>query len=119
MRPLRDMQEMRSVFRVISVFIGVILVYFVMISGASNIALVGTAVFMLVLASGLHESKIYIMPLFITYIVFTFMLVADGQRDATHWWLLSERLLWVASGVVIAYVFGLLLPKVFKKHNNE
>ncbi|MBC1399065.1 FUSC family protein [Listeria fleischmannii] len=119
MRPLRDMQEMRSIFRVISVFIGVTLVYFVMISGASDIALVGTAVLMLVLASGLHESKIYIMPLFITYIVFTFMLVADGQRHATHWWLLSERLLWVASGVVIAYIFGLLLPKAFQKNRND
>ncbi|WP_088825971.1 FUSC family protein [Listeria goaensis] len=115
MRPVREMQEMRSVFRIVSVVTGIVLIYIVMLSNAGNIIIAGAAAMMLVLASGTHESKAYIMPLFMTYIVFSFMMVINNEMNATHWWLLAERILWVSAGVVIAYVFGLLIPKFVNK----
>ena len=109
MRPSAEMQQLRSVGRLVSVIIGAFvgvaiarveppaIIYAVVIIGA------------VALLAATRTSRWYITPAFTTLLVFLLLLYSD-PASAPH--RLKERIAETALGVGLAYLFGLLLPRL-------
>lgn len=113
MRPSEKMQEWRSLWRIVSILSGTMAISMVMFINPHILAVATFSAVMLILLGGVHRSKAYINPFFITCIVFSLVLYPP-EKEETILALTGERVLWVIAGVLVAYVFGLLIPKCLK-----
>lgn len=112
MRPVADMQRLRSIGRVCAVTIGaaagIVLVH---IAPADAWYAVAILVAMSA-ASATHTSRWYVTPAFTTFLVFLLLLHSDPGDSQ---WRFNERLLETAIGIGLAYLFGFLLPKLRRR----
>lgn len=112
-RPLEDLQKLRSAGRIISVIGGALLASVLLSFHLSVWVVAIVAASALVLAAALHTSRWYITPAFTTFLVF-WVLLYDEATLINIDRRFIERVLETFVGVALAYVFGLLLPKLFK-----
>ena len=112
MRPAAEMQRLRSVGRIVSVFLGGVAAVALVHAGppaavyslAVLVALAGVA--------GVHTSRWYVVPAFTTFLVFLLLLYSHPQDAASRF---GERVLETVLGVSIAYLFGLVLPALTRQ----
>lgn len=111
MRPAADMQELRSWGRVASVFVGALAAVALLHYHPSNSLLAATTLAALVGVAATHGSRWYVTPFFTTFLVIQLLLVSDYSAAVAHWrfW---ERVGLTVAGVAIAYLFGLVLPRL-------
>jgi uncharacterized membrane protein YccC len=110
MRPSQEMQELRSVGRVVAVVIGATLASVLLAISVPTwvIAVVESAAIVCMAAT--HTSRWYFTAAFTTFLVFWMLLyrqTGSGQIEYRFF----ERVLETIAGVAIAYFFGLLVPK--------
>jgi hypothetical protein len=111
MRPAADMQRLRSLGRVASVFLGALAAVALLHSHPADAVLAATTLAALAGVAATHGSRWYVTPFFSTFLVIQLLLVSDYSVAAAHWRLL-ERVGLTIVGVGIAYLFGLFLPRV-------
>jgi hypothetical protein len=111
MRPAKDMQELRSVGRLISVVLGALAaIAFLRLSPATELVAL-LAVLAIAGAAGTRTSRWYVTPFFTTTLVLV-MLLYDNPTVANEQWRFAERVGETALGVGLAYFFGLVLPRL-------
>lgn len=111
MRPTADMQKLRSWGRVASVLLGALAAVTLLHYHPSDWVLAATTLATLAGVAGTHGSRWYVTPFFTTFLVIQLLLVSDYSEAVAHW-RLSERVGLTFVGVAIAYLFGLILPRV-------
>lgn len=111
MRPSHDMQELRSIGRILSVFIGALTASWLLDLDLSSFAVAVATTSILIVASATHASRWYVTPAFTTFLVFWVLLYSEATKaNIEHRF--TERVLETLLGVAIAYLFGLALPKL-------
>jgi len=112
MRPAADMQRLRSVGRIVAVFVGALAgVLLVRASPPAAVYSVATIV-VLAGAGGTGQSRWYVTPAFSTFLVFLLLLYSDPQTATSRF---DQRVLETLLGVGLAYLFGLGLPALSRK----
>ena len=111
MRPVPEMQQIRSVGRIVSVALGAALAILWVDADPSDAAYAAVAVAVVAGAAATRESRWYITSAFTTFLVFLLLLHAAPEEAAGRF---NERLLETLLGVGIAYLFGLALPAVLR-----
>ena len=116
MRPAAEMQQLRSVGRLVSVTIGAL-------AGITLARLEpSTAVYSLVslvtvgAVAATNRSHWYITPAFTTFIVFLLLLQSNPNTAAARF---GERLAETFLGVALAYILGVALPNLFGSLNRR
>jgi Fusaric acid resistance protein-like len=111
MRPAADMQELRSWGRVASVFLGALAAVALLHYQPSDSILAATTLAALAGVAATRGSRWYVTPFFSTFLVIQLLLVSNYSAAAAQWrfW---ERIGLTIAGVAIAYLFGLVLPKL-------
>jgi hypothetical protein len=109
MRPVAEMQRLRSVGRVISVALGA-LAAAAMVGASLAVAWwAGAVAIVLIAAAATRPSRWYVTPAFTTFIALSLLLYARPEDTAYRF---GQRVGETVVGVTIAYVFGLLIPLV-------
>lgn len=111
MRPVADMQQLRSWGRVASVFLGALAAVTLLHYHPGNAVLAVTTLAALAGVAGTHGSRWYVTPFFSTFLVIQLLLVSDYTAAQAHW-RFRERVGLTLLGVGIAYLFGLVLPRL-------
>lgn len=109
MRPAAEIQRIRSVGRLASVTIGAASAILWLRTDPATAGFSVAVIVILAGASATRHSRWYISSGFTTFLVFV-MLLHDSPNDAHDRFL--ERVTETALGVCIAYVFGLVVPKL-------
>jgi uncharacterized membrane protein YccC len=118
MRPKAEMQQLRSVGRVVSVFAGALLaVAFVRSDPAAGVVAIA-AVAAISSVGATRQSRWYLSPLFTTFLVLTLMLYSDATK-ATEQWRFNERVGETILGVGFAYLYGLAVPELLARRNKR
>ena len=112
MRPVEDMQRLRSVGRIVSVTAGAFL--------AASMASVSPEAGWYTLAAGVavtaaaatRGSRWYVTPLFTTFIAISLLLYSRPEDVEYRF---TQRVVETLVGVGVAYFFGLLLPKLWAR----
>ena len=113
MRPTEEMQELRSIGRIVSVLLGALAaIAFLRISPSPELIAV-LVVLAIAGTAGTHGSYWYVAPFFTTFLVLVMLLYAN-PTVANEQWRFAERVDETIFGVGLAYVFGLLLPRVIR-----
>lgn len=112
MRPFADMQKFRSAWRIVAILVGVSLASLVLWLNLAPLATAIISVGALSLFGGLHKSRAYVGPAFVTFSVFLFLEYPAKPGEISHWFL--QRMGEVILGVLIAYVVGLAIPALAK-----
>lgn len=109
MRPAAEMQILRSIGRIASVIVG----------GAAATALIAlspqepwyalAAAVPIIAAAATRASRWYVTPAFTTFIVILLLLYSDPGDSAVRF---TERVVETLLGVGLAFIFGLLIPKL-------
>ena len=111
MRPAADMQKLRSAGRVLSVLVGAFVASWLLSRDLGPVAIAVVAGGSLVAASATRSSRWYNTPAFSTFLVFWVLLYGDATKASiSHRF--DQRVLETVSGATIAYIFGLLVPKL-------
>jgi hypothetical protein len=113
MRPSHEMQEIRSVGRLIAVLVGAFSASLLLAIGVPTwvIAIVAPAAIIGLAAT--HTSRWYLNAAFTTFLVFWMLLYQQtGSGQIAHRFF--ERALETLAGVGIAYFFGLLVPRALE-----
>ncbi len=113
-RPSHEMQRFRSLWRVGAIFAGALAVSFFLLLRPNPWAAAIASAMSLAVAAGLHPSRAYVMPGFMTFSVFI-MLEFPISSDVVVWGRFGERIGWVTAGVLIAYLMEALVPWVAGK----
>jgi hypothetical protein len=114
MRPSAEMQELRSVGRIVSVLLGALgAVAFLRLTPSSELVAV-LAVVAIAGAAGTRGSRWYVTPFFTTLLVLVMLLYAS-PTVANEQWRFAERVGETALGVGLAYCFGLVLPRLLRR----
>jgi hypothetical protein len=114
MRPTAEMQQLRSVGRVVSVFLGALAAVAFVRTDPSAAAVAIMAVVAIAGGAATRESRWYISPMFTTFMVLTLMLYSD-PTTATEQWRFNERVGATLIGVGFAYLYGLVLPQIAER----
>ncbi len=111
MRPAVDMQQLRSLGRVASVFAGALAAVALLHWHPGDVVLAATTLCALAGAAATRGSRWYVTPLFTTFLVIQLLLVSEYSAAVAQWrfW---ERVGLTVAGVGIAYLFGLVLPRL-------
>ena len=111
MRPTSDMQHLRSVGRVASVFAGALAAVALLHSQPGDWVLAATTLAALAGVAATRGSRWYVTPFFTTFLVIQLLLVSNYSAAVAQWrfW---ERVGLTLAGVGIAYLFGLALPRL-------
>jgi uncharacterized membrane protein YccC len=118
MRPKAEMQQLRSVGRVVSVFLGA-LAAVVFVRTDPAVGVVALAAIAAISAVGAtRQSRWYISPLFTTFMVLTLLLYSDATT-AIEQWRFNERVGETILGVGFAYLYGLVVPEVLERHKQR
>jgi uncharacterized membrane protein YccC len=112
MRPVAEMQRLRSAGRIIAVAAGALAaIAFARLEPSA--AVYGIAAVAVVAgAAGTRRSRWYVTSAFTTYLVFLLLLYSDVDAAGSRF---AERLGETLLGVGIAYVFGLALPELLRR----
>lgn len=110
-RPTAEMQRLRSIGRVASVFIGALLASWLITAELTpqHIALVTSAA--LVGMAATHTSYWYVTAAFTTFLVF-WMLLSTAPTTSNAEYRFIERTLETLVGVSIAYFYGIIAPSI-------
>jgi fusaric acid resistance family protein len=111
MRPVAEMQRLRSVGRICAVVIGAIAAIAIVELGPPHAVYAVVAVLALAGAAGTHGSRWYVTPAFSTFLVFLLLLYSHPSSAASRF---DERVLETLLGVGLAYLFGLAIPSLFE-----
>lgn len=115
MRPAPEMQQLRSIGRVLAVTAGALLAIGLVRldppAGWYSLAAIGA----IAGAAGTHRSRWYVTSAFTTFLVFLLLLYSDPQDASSRF---IERLVETLLGVGLAYLFGLALPAL-SRHNAQ
>jgi len=111
MRPSAEMQQLRSIGRILSVTIGAMLGVLVVTLHPPTAAYSILMVVTVALVAALHGSRWYITPVFTTFLVFLLLLASD---PASAGYRFGERVGETILGVALAYVFGVAAPKLVR-----
>lgn len=114
MRPKREMQQLRSVGRVVSVFVGALAAVAFVRTGPPAVAVAGVAIAAIASMGATRTSRWYVSPLFSTFLVLTLLLYSDATA-AQEQWRFNERVGETVLGVSFAYIYGLAVPQVLEK----
>ena len=110
MRPSQEMQELRSVGRLVAVLLGAFSASVLLAIGVSTWVIAVLASAAIICMSATHTSRWYFTAAFTTFLVFWLLLYQQtGSGQIEHRFF--ERVLETVAGVAIAYFFGLLVPK--------
>jgi hypothetical protein len=116
MRPAPEMQQLRSVGRILAVTSGALLaIALVMLDppvGWYSLAAIGA----IAGAAGTHRSRWYVTSAFTTFLVFLLLLYSDPQDAGARF---AERLSETFLGVGLAYIFGLGLPALSRRRRDH
>ncbi|MEW2518420.1 FUSC family protein [Actinacidiphila alni] len=107
MRPQPQMQQLRSVGRVLSVLVGGAVALLLLHADPPHWAYAVTAAGTLALAAATQGSRWYLTPAYSTVLVLLLLLHADPAQAPQR---ADERFWATVTGVALAYVFGLRLP---------
>jgi Fusaric acid resistance protein-like len=113
MRPSKDMQQLRSIGRVVSVIVGGLAALAFLHVNPSSELMAALAVLAIAGAAGTRGSRWYVTPIFSTWLVLVMLLFAS-PTSANEQWRFNERVGETILGVGLAYFFGLLLPRLVK-----
>jgi uncharacterized membrane protein YccC len=109
-RPSQEMQELRSVGRLVAVLLGAFSASVLLAIGVSTWVIAVLASAAIICMSATHTSRWYFTAAFTTFLVFWLLLYQQtGSGQIEHRFF--ERVLETVAGVAIAYFFGLLVPK--------
>jgi uncharacterized membrane protein YccC len=115
MRPSKEMQQLRSVGRVLAVLAGALagtaLVRATSSPGWYSVAIVAA----IAAAAGTSGSRWYVAPAF-TALVFLLLLYAEPENAAHRF---NERMLETILGVGLAYLYGLAVPKLLTRQRDR
>ena len=116
MRPSKEMQQLRSVGRVLAVLAGALagtaLVQATSSPGWYSVAIVAAVA----AAAGTSGSRWYVAPAFTTGLVFLLLLYAEPENAAHRF---NERVLETTLGVGLAYLYGLAVPKLLPRQRGR
>ena len=118
MRPEREMQELRSVGRVGSVFLGALAAVAFVRTSPPPSALSTAAIVAVAALGATRESRWYVGPFFTTFLVLTLLLYSDATA-AQERWRFNERVGETVLGVALAYFYGLAVPQILKRLKNH
>lgn len=107
MRPVAEMQRLRSSGRILAVALGAFLAVGVIKLDPADGWYAIAVLIVLAGASGSRGSRFYIVPAFTTFLVFLLLLYAAPEDAAYRF---GERIGETLLGVAIAYFFGLAVP---------
>jgi len=111
MRPSQEMQEIRSVGRLVAVLLGAFSASVLLAIGVPTWVIAVVAPAAIVCMAATHTSRWYFTAAFTTFLVFLMLLYQQtGSGQIEHRFF--ERVLETVAGVAIAYFFGLLVPKL-------
>jgi hypothetical protein len=113
MRPTEDMQELRSIGRIVSVLFGALAAIALLRISPSPELIAVLVVLAIAGTAGTHGSHWYVTPFFTTFLVLVMLLYAN-PTVANEQWRFAERVDETILGVGLAYVFGLLPPRVMR-----
>lgn len=111
-RPSRELQRIRSIGRIVAVYVGALLAAPLVVYGAPSWVFAVTASAALVGVAAMHASRWYANAGFTTFLVI--ILLTYGESGSVGH-LVSERTYETLVGVGIAYFFGLAAPHVFER----
>jgi hypothetical protein len=112
MRPVPQMQRLRSVGRILAVAVGAVTaIAFVRLSPPAA-AYSAAAVASVAAAAATHASRWYVTAAFTTFLVFLLLLFADPETAGSRF---GERVGETLLGVGLAYAFGLALPALAQR----
>jgi uncharacterized membrane protein YccC len=111
-RPSRELQRVRSVGRIVAVYIGALLAAPLIVLGAPLWVFVLAAPAALVGVAAMHTSRWYVNAGFTTFLVI--ILLTYGESGSTGHFV-AERTAETLIGVGIAYFFGLAVPRAMEK----
>jgi hypothetical protein len=109
MRPSAEMQQLRSVGRLLSVITGAFVGVAIARVEPPTITYAVVIVGAVALLAATRASRWYVTPAFTTLLVFLLLLYSDPASAAHR---LNERVVETAVGVGLAYLFGLVLPRL-------
>ena len=109
MRPAPDMQRLRSVGRVLSVFAGGAVALLLLRADPPDWGYAPACLGAIVLAAATHGSRWYLAPAYTSLLVLLMLLHADPAQAHGRF---NERVTASVVGVALAYLFGLLLPRL-------
>lgn len=111
MRPSKELQEIRSVGRLVAVLIGAFSASALLAIGVPTWVIGVVAPVAIVCLTATHTSRWYFTAAFTTFLVFWLLLYQQtGSGQIAHRFF--ERTLETLAGVAIAYFFGLLVPRL-------
>ncbi|QMU67153.1 FUSC family protein [Streptacidiphilus sp. P02-A3a] len=109
MRPAADMQRLRSVGRVVSVVVGGAAALLLLRADPPGWGYALTCLGAITLATATHGSHWYLTPAFTSLLVLLMLLHAEPAQAHGRF---NERVTATLVGVALAYLFGLLLPRI-------
>ena len=112
MRPAAEMQQLRSIGRVLSVIAGALVAVTFVNADPPNAVYGVAACGAVSAAAGLQRSRWYVTPAFTTFLVFLLLLHADPETAGARF---GERVGETLLGVGLAYLFGLALPAIVRR----
>jgi hypothetical protein len=112
MRPVAEMQRLRSVGRVVSVAVGAFTAAGVAATSPPDGVYAVAAASVLVAAGATQPSRWYVTPAFTTFIVISLLLYARPEDTAYR---VGQRIIETIVGVAIAYLFGLFVPELRRR----
>ncbi len=116
MRPVADMQRLRSVGRILAVAIGALLAVALVRAEPADGWYAAAGLVAIAAAAATHRSRWYVTAGFTTFLVFLLLLYSDVEDAASRF---SERLVETILGVGLAYLFGLVVPNLRRRPSRE
>jgi hypothetical protein len=111
MRPTAQMQEARSIGRIVSVLVGALAASWLLTMNLPPVVIAVVATASIVGAAATRTSRWYVTPAFSTFLVFWILLYGEATTaNVEH--RIAERVLETVVGVGLAYLFGIGVPKV-------
>lgn len=114
MRPSDKLERFRSVWRMLSVLGGAALASLFLLLQPGGLLTVLLAGLAMVIAGGLRQSRAYVMPAFMTFIVFLVILY-PVQDSGAIWMRFLERVGWVGVGILVAAFYEMVLPGLYER----
>ena len=111
-RPSHELQQVRSIGRIVAVYIGALLAAPLIVFGAPTWVYAVTAPSALIGLAAMRTSRWYINAAFTTFLVII-LLTYGESHSVGHF--VAERTLETVIGVGIAYFFGFAVPKLFER----
>jgi hypothetical protein len=111
MRPDIELQKLQSLWRVVSVIVGALTASYLLTLDLQPLSIAAFSAGALIAAFATHASRWNVTLAFITFISFWAMLYGEPTIAVIKYHF-TEQVLTVLLGVGLAYLFGILIPKI-------